>query len=73
MSSADAARFRLWHSSPICTAWPISARKSTPPARRTASPSAGPTTSLNQRSRSITSGAYAPYRSTLPSPSLIVE
>ena len=60
MRSADAARFRLWHSSPIWTAWAIRLRMSTPPIRRSTSPSAGPRTASNHRSRSITSGAKAP-------------
>ena len=67
------ARLRLWPSSPICTIWPTSALMSTGPTARTAAASAGPSTSRIQVSRSMTSGAYAPYRRTLPSPSLSVH
>ena len=54
------ARLRLCPSSPICTIWPMIAVMSTGPAVRTAAASAGPRTADIQRSRSITSGPYAP-------------
>ncbi len=54
------ARLRLCPSSPICSICAMIAVTSTPPARRTADCSAGPSTADIQRSRSRTSGPYAP-------------
>ncbi len=68
MRSADAARFRLWHSSPIWTAWAIRLRMSTPPIRRSTSPSAGPRTASNHRSRSIDVGREGAVAERLPEP-----
>ena len=63
------ARLRLWASSPIWSIWVRIPVTSTGPVCRTARCSSGPSTSRIQRSRVSTSGPYAPYRRTLPSPS----
>ena len=64
------ARLRLWASSPICSICVRMPVASTGPVCCTALCRSGPRTSDIQRSRWITSGEYAPYRSTLPRPSL---
>ena len=56
-SSAEAATFRLWPSSPIASAWPISVVTSIGSDARMAASRTGPSTSVIQRSRSMTSGA----------------
>jgi hypothetical protein len=55
-SSAEAATDRLWPSSPMPRACPISVRTSIGSDARTAASRTGPSTSAIQRSRSITSG-----------------
>ena len=66
------ATFRLWHSSPIWSAWAVMALRSIGPCAASAVPRAGASVSAIQRSRSSTSVPKAPKRSTLPSPSLSV-
>ena len=55
-SISEPARLRLWPSSPICSIWAMIARMSIGPVERTAWLRIGPSTSVIQRSRSITSG-----------------
>ena len=55
-SSAEAATDRLWPSSPMASAWPISVVTSIGSDARTAASRTGPSTSAIQRSRSMTSG-----------------
>ena len=55
-SSAEAATDRLWPSSPMASAWPISVVTSIGSDARTAASRTGPSTSDIQRSRSMTSG-----------------
>ena len=64
-----AALFRLWHSSPICTAWAVISFKSTPPAISTALFSTGANSFSIHLRRSRTELLNAPNRSTFPSPS----
>ena len=54
------ARLRLCASSPICSIWVRIPVMSTGPVARTAAASSGPSTADIQRSRSSTSGPYAP-------------
>jgi hypothetical protein len=65
----DPARLRLWPSSPICSVWAMIALTSRGPCALTACCRRGPSTRDIQCRRSMTSRPYAPYRSTLPSPS----
>ncbi len=59
-SMSEPARLRLCPSSPIWSIWAMIARTSTGPVLRTAWRRIGPSTSPIQRSRSMTSGPYAP-------------
>ena len=68
-----AALLRLWHSSPICTAWAMMVLVSMPPSARTALSMAGANSSWIHARRSITPLSNAPKRSTLPRPSFTVQ
>ena len=70
-SSEVPARLRLWPSSPIWSAWAIIARRSI--GSRRARPNTRASTSRIHARRSSTDASLAPYRSTLPSPSLNVQ
>ena len=72
VSSAVAARLRWCISSAMRSACAISARRSMPPSARSPAPSSGPASVAIQLRRASTLSSLAPYRSTLPSPSLIV-
>ena len=69
----EAAALRLCTSSPMCSACAISGFNSTGPSTFNPAWSTGAITVPIHLSRSITSGPLAPKRSTLPSPSFMLE
>ena len=72
-SSAGGAALRLCSSSPMCSACAISGLRSASASPRTATCIAAKNSVPSQRSRSSTSGEFAPKRSTLPRPSLTLQ
>ena len=72
-SRPEAAALRLCSSSPMCSACAISGFRFASASPRTATCMAVKNSVPSQRRRSITSGEFAPKRSTLPRPSLRLQ